>query len=419
MFKVFSYFTKGTPYENEAQKLIDSLNKFEIPRIIQPVESRGSWIQNVAMKPQLLLDILHDVDHDILYVDADAEFLQYPKMIDKLTSHIALHKRKGTEVLSGTIFIKNENPALELISDWVSLQRQHPLTWDQKTLAMALKRKNSRLVFEQLPASYTKIFDKMEEVKHPVIVHNQASRRYKRVVQTKDTKFDTPEVLFGRRVRIQDDGTIYIPRVTKDIERKMSKNYVKINNENRWYPKSKDVKDVIDEIKPYFNGKVVHLVAKGPSLDKITADRFKDGNPIICTNEAIHKIEELDIQNPVFCVQQDHQLKDTCTPSRGILLVSFRARRAYEDFDRKYVYYPEIFGGCRTTLSALMGIKIARTYGCTGFKLHAFDAATKGDTGYSESIPYPPSKGGDPKRFLSHRARLEAAMKNLDYEFIP
>lgn len=419
MFKVVAFYTKDTPYEGEIQNLITSMKKYKIPYIIKAIESRGNWVLNAGAKPELLMDILHEVDHDIVYVDADAVFMKYPVYFDKCKADIALHRRGGKEVLSGTIFIKNNAEAMRVISAWVGRQREKPYLWDQKTLSEVLKEYRGRFKFEDLPAEYTKIFDKMKEIKDPVIVHNQASRRFKKHI--KIGKPGGRKMIHGHQARVMSDGTIYFPRVTKQLENLLARDYVRLPNQNRFFEKHSGDSKHFADIAHIFKNKPVYICGKGPSLDRVTADIFKDSSPILCINEAIRHIEKLGLPNPIFAVQQDHGIKDNARPTRGGgIFVSFRARRAYDNFPDKYIFYPEHYKCGRTTLTVLIAMNIAASLGSTRFRMIAFDGALKKNTNYAKCVPYPPTTAGDPKRFYNHGLRIQrlAEDKNIPLVFL-
>lgn len=411
MFKVVAFYTKDTPYENEIEILKASLKKHKIPHIIKGIESRGNWVLNAGAKPDFLLDILNDVDHDILYVDADAEFTCYPTIFDDLQADIALHKRNGTEVLSGTIFIKNRNEAKAVISAWAAEQRRKPFLWDQKTLATILKAMENDFDFYELPAEYTKIFDKMKDVQNPIIIHNQASRRFKKMIKKKPRKLHVD--INGHRGRVMSDGTIYFPRLNNQLLKDLKRDYIRLPNQNRFFKKYQGDSKSFSSIESQFRGRPVYIIGKGPSLDRVSEDVFRDDSPILCINEAIKHVETLDLSNPLYAVQQDHQLKNGCLPARGGIFVSYRARRAYDDFEDKYVFYPEHFNCCRTTLTVLVAMRIASSLGSTRYRMLAFDGALKKDTRYASCVPYKSTSGGKPERFYNHGLRIQALADRL------
>ena len=83
------------------------------------------------------------------------------------------------ELLSGTIYIKNNQKSREIISDWNIKQQNNVNIWDQKVLQTI--QQNNKKHFTFLPHSYIKIFDnkRMKLNDLLVIEHNQASRRFK------------------------------------------------------------------------------------------------------------------------------------------------------------------------------------------------------------------------------------------------
>jgi hypothetical protein len=182
MFIVVGYYTKKTLYEKEALRLKTSLEKFGVPFYLQGIEDLGGWYANICFKPTFLKQMLIKFpEHDIIYVDCDAEFFHYPELFNNFIGNIGVYifdrseygpYNKGLEVLSGTIFLRNNNEVKELIVKWEKECEAHPHTWDQKSLQKVLSNN-----YTELPGEYCKIFDRMEWIKNPVIVHYQASRK--------------------------------------------------------------------------------------------------------------------------------------------------------------------------------------------------------------------------------------------------
>lgn len=183
-FIVCGYYTKDTIYEEMAQTLEASLQKFKVPFYIQRIKSRGNWHDNTSYKPTFLLEMLEKFDDDIIYVDCDAEFFEYPKLFDDLNCNVGVHyfdrslhgsSCKGFEVLSGTIFLRNCDSVKDQVELWEVLCKRTVDTWDQKHLESVLAGD-----FYNLPEEYCVIFDVMSHVKSPVIKHYQASRELRR-----------------------------------------------------------------------------------------------------------------------------------------------------------------------------------------------------------------------------------------------
>ena len=184
-FVVTAYFTIGTLYEIEARRLISSLAKFEIPYHVVPIENRGDWYLNTQFKPTFLKEMLKKFNSSLVYVDVDAEFCQPPILFDELNArpdvnigvHLLDHAKRGRqaahEMLSGTIFLKNNLVVHDLVNRWVVACSKGGQLWDQA----ALREVIGSMPFYVLPEEYCTIFDYMSDVKNPVIKHYQASRK--------------------------------------------------------------------------------------------------------------------------------------------------------------------------------------------------------------------------------------------------
>jgi len=124
---------------------------------------------------------------DIVWLDADAVVRSYPKLFSEIDCDLACHfrdwKHGRNELLSGTLFIKNNDKARRVIRDWIKINDQNPKTWEQRNLARAIRRYDFDLKIYRLPIEYCFIFDdeRKGSVK-PIIEHFQASRKYRREI---------------------------------------------------------------------------------------------------------------------------------------------------------------------------------------------------------------------------------------------
>lgn len=189
MYKVVAYYTKNTIYEKKVVTLQSSLDKFHIPYHIEAINNLGDWYKNTSYKPTFLKGMLLKYpNEDIVYVDVDAEFLSYPSLFEEYSKdpnvNIAVHNfdrsvygKQGIgkfEVLSGTIFLKNNSKTLEIVKEWEQQCINNPRIWDQRSLEKVLKGQ-----FTNLPMQYCKIFDK-GNCDNPVIIHYQVSREIRK-----------------------------------------------------------------------------------------------------------------------------------------------------------------------------------------------------------------------------------------------
>jgi len=176
-YTVVSYYTPRTIYEDYVECLRESEELYEIPHHIQAVPDLGSWALNTSYKPSFIADMLELYDR-IAYVDIDAEFKRYPILFDTLDCDIsaAIFKQNynrpcAKEMLSGTIFIKRTEWTIRAVRRWIEECRRAPDVWDQIHLEKIVGSKNV-----ELPPEYCTIYDRMNYVKNPVIVHKAASR---------------------------------------------------------------------------------------------------------------------------------------------------------------------------------------------------------------------------------------------------
>lgn len=159
-----AYYTTKTPYEKEVRKLKASLDSLNLPYDIQGYPSKGSWQANIAFKPEFVLEMIcKHPTKDIIYIDADAIVRSRPIYFDTFSGDIGVHYKDGQELLSGTIYLRNNSKVKRLVQSWISEQQHNPHTWDQKTLQRVIVKsaKELQITVVNIPANYTQIFDSM------------------------------------------------------------------------------------------------------------------------------------------------------------------------------------------------------------------------------------------------------------------
>ena len=180
---VVSYYTLGTFYERYAQQFITSMKEHNIVHYVAGVPNLHSWRKNTCYKPTFLAECLKSFpDVDIVWVDCDAEFKQYPILFDTIDCDIAVHNferrlylrhsKQQLEVLSGTVYLRNNEKVRGIVDEWVKECTNNPNVWDQKSLEKVLHGE-----YYQLPPEYCTIERTMNRIKNPVILHHQASRQ--------------------------------------------------------------------------------------------------------------------------------------------------------------------------------------------------------------------------------------------------
>lgn len=188
---VVSYYTKNTPYEEEVQGLIESCHTFGIEYCIEGIEDRGNWEENCAIKPYFIKEKLLELKRPLLWVDADAVFLQKMQFEEFMFFDLSIFKEEKKDprfcVRSGTVYINATEKGIQAAESWCNfsekvqkLDQKTQSFQDQVSLYFTFLSTPSSS-FANLPLAYCSIFDeKKEELPSDqvVIEHRQASRRF-------------------------------------------------------------------------------------------------------------------------------------------------------------------------------------------------------------------------------------------------
>lgn len=187
MIPVVGFYTKDSPYQQEAQEMKESAHAVGIEDVqLYEVISRGTWERNCQQKAGVLLQACEDVGKPFIYVDADARFNTLPLIgQDWIGYDMGVHYFKGIELLSGTLYINPTERTKKILSDWIDACALSARRWDQRILADVLRGDSITKILSLAP-EYTWIFDLSKRYYgdlQPIITHYQASRRYKRRVK--------------------------------------------------------------------------------------------------------------------------------------------------------------------------------------------------------------------------------------------
>jgi len=192
---IVAYYTINTPYEDEAKKLIRSLNKLGLKHDVVGVTNLGNWQANTRFKAKFMEDMLNKhIGKNLLYVDSDAIVHSRPVLFEKYNADIAVRWQDfrwiKNECLSGTIFMANNEKTRELCRRWQRInisEGPNATTFEQWNLGNVIKEMEAegKITSKNLPPEYTMIFDSMRAMYPnivPVIEHFQASRKLKNKV---------------------------------------------------------------------------------------------------------------------------------------------------------------------------------------------------------------------------------------------
>jgi hypothetical protein len=181
-----SYYT--VCYEKQAEKLIRSLNRWNLKHEVEHMKSKGTWTDNLRQKPAFMLEKVKKHRKNakaIVWVDADAVVRAFPSLLFELDCDLAVHYRDGKELCSGTVYWSVSDVSINALQIWKGrIDRKRGL-WDQPALQELLAETKMGLRIVDLPTEYCKIFDLVEEKDRnrevfPIIEHHQKSRDIKK-----------------------------------------------------------------------------------------------------------------------------------------------------------------------------------------------------------------------------------------------
>lgn len=201
---VISFYTKDTPYEEEVQNLLRSCEKFNIEHQVEAISSTGSWEMNCAFKPLFIYQKLEELQRPILWVDADAVFLQPLQELSVFSSDLAVRLYDCSDdhrsrVVSATVFVNATDKGLKVVKLWaqecLSMLQDKNRTqemWDQDALRRVLFQKDHQANWKALPISHLVIEGHPGDeasCQAPIILQRQASRRYKKWINDPESRF--------------------------------------------------------------------------------------------------------------------------------------------------------------------------------------------------------------------------------------
>jgi hypothetical protein len=180
---IVNFFTKDTPYELEAERLVASCASLGLEIVTEGLAAGASWTANCALKAEFCLSIWRRLRKPIVWLDADAVVHGVPDLLRGSAFDFAIHNWSGWKFCSGTLYFGQSDAAGALLEQWVETCRANPALWDQVALDLAWEDVVGRLPLRTrwLPQSYCQIFDR-DRQDDVVIEHFQASRRFKATV---------------------------------------------------------------------------------------------------------------------------------------------------------------------------------------------------------------------------------------------
>lgn len=156
-----NFYTGDNGYGKYADKMIISLNKFNLPYYIFEINSLGNkWEKICQQKPYIILKVLNEYkNNNVVWIDADAIIEKKPELFMNINKSFAVHYVDNKELNSAVLFFKNDNISRIIIKDWIKENNKDSNVLDQVTLGRIVNKKYKQQEYN-LPKEYCSIFDK-------------------------------------------------------------------------------------------------------------------------------------------------------------------------------------------------------------------------------------------------------------------
>jgi hypothetical protein len=176
MMPVFiSFHTPEQRYVEASKRLEASLKMFGLPYEIRTLPSLGCWNKNDCIKAEFILAMLQSYPYqkEMIWIDADAEIVQYPKKLEDIKGDVAAVVNEHG-LYASLVYFRNIPRVRRLVREWVRANNENPyeFTGDQFNLD-ALLKVSPWIYFEELPREYSSSIH--ENVENPVILQHQVS----------------------------------------------------------------------------------------------------------------------------------------------------------------------------------------------------------------------------------------------------
>ena len=188
-WKVISFYT--AEYESAADRLRASLEEYsiqhELHRLDGPDLCGETWLHRVQWKPIFVRHRYGQCDENIVWLDADAEVIEYPIIFDQLDVDFACVRRTAprravsprSRFSTGTMYFGRTPQAAWLLDCWAAACAEERAAGRQRTeqdiLQQCWPQWGKTLSTCWLPMTYSRIYDRPREGR-PIIKQWQASR---------------------------------------------------------------------------------------------------------------------------------------------------------------------------------------------------------------------------------------------------
>jgi hypothetical protein len=190
---VVSFYTGDPIYEEGAEKLRASAEKWGYEHLIGPWTDKGSWVKNCARKAGYILSTLVKTNYEtpVVWVDCDSEILKTLEHLHDAEVDFAVPWSSGsrdTGFGTGVVYFAPTVGGIRMLKRWkkdcLPIIKGESQEWDQVTLHKSWKGLGAeRPITQFLPQGYVKVFNhgwRAGEPQVEYVRHQQFSRQVRK-----------------------------------------------------------------------------------------------------------------------------------------------------------------------------------------------------------------------------------------------
>jgi hypothetical protein len=187
--KLFVFFTCNTPYAAEAQKTVESFQRFRVPVVKVAYETTKDFMKNCMFRAPRLVELAAQFPKDVIgLLDADVRCAQSPELFKDFAGDMAVHYRAGEaehrRCWAGCVLFGATPAGRAALQTWAELCKADPYPQanvrEQVYLCAAVEKALQQPGFRllKLPDAYYRPADKIKKDDGTVLVHYECSRFY-------------------------------------------------------------------------------------------------------------------------------------------------------------------------------------------------------------------------------------------------
>ena len=170
---IVSCYPKGSE-SIDAGRIKQSLVALNLDHIVEPIENGMPDLMTSAQKIQFIWTVWNKVSRPILWIHPDAIVKSAPSILEKMVCDFAVHKWRGWEMATRTLYFGRSAGAEALLRTWKQLTESYPHLWEGSLLDQAWSLVASQIPLRTvwLPRSYHAPLDDDMFRSDSVIAHN-------------------------------------------------------------------------------------------------------------------------------------------------------------------------------------------------------------------------------------------------------